>query len=230
MEKKKVFSSELAYILGLIALAIGTGFMERANFGMSMVVAPAYLIHLKLSQIVPWFSFGVAEYCFQAFLLILMALLLRRFRITYLFSFCTAVIYGTILDLMIGLVAMISFSGMIARVVYYLLGMVVCAVGVSLLFNTYISPEAYELFVKEISQKYNKKIEIVKSVYDCTSCLISVILSFVFFGFGHFESVKWGTIICALINGTLIGFCTRGFNSIFRFKDSFAFRRYFENQ
>ena len=45
--KKRIFYTELAYFLGLLILAVGTAFMERANFGVSMVVAPAYLLHLN---------------------------------------------------------------------------------------------------------------------------------------------------------------------------------------
>ncbi|HOO80024.1 MAG TPA: hypothetical protein PLQ04_06520, partial [Lachnospiraceae bacterium] len=65
--KKRTFYSEWAYVLGVLTLAIGTALMERADFGMSMVVAPAYLIHLKVSQYLPWYSFGISEYFFQAF-------------------------------------------------------------------------------------------------------------------------------------------------------------------
>ena len=36
--------------------------MTKANFGVSMVVAPAYLLHLKLSQYWNFITFGVAEY------------------------------------------------------------------------------------------------------------------------------------------------------------------------
>ena len=68
--KRKCYT-EAAYFLGLILLAVATAMMEKANFGMSMVVAPAYLIHLKLVKIWPFFSFGMAEYTLQAFLLVL---------------------------------------------------------------------------------------------------------------------------------------------------------------
>ena len=40
-----IFSNELAYAVGIIAVAFGVAFMEKANFGVSMVVAPAYLLH-----------------------------------------------------------------------------------------------------------------------------------------------------------------------------------------
>ena len=46
MNGKKVFYSELAYVFGMVILALGTAMMELADFGMSMVVAPAYLVHL----------------------------------------------------------------------------------------------------------------------------------------------------------------------------------------
>ncbi|MBQ9166537.1 MAG: hypothetical protein IJX71_06415, partial [Oscillospiraceae bacterium] len=98
MREKRVFYTELAYVMGLLALAFGTALMERADFGVSMVVAPAYLVHLKLSETLPFFTFGMAEYTFQALLLVVMVVVLRRFRVSYLFSFVTAVLYGLTLD------------------------------------------------------------------------------------------------------------------------------------
>ena len=80
MKRQSVFSAELAYVLGILTLALGTALMERADFGVSMVVAPAYLLHLKISQVYPFFTFGTAEYCLQAALLIVLCLVLRRFK------------------------------------------------------------------------------------------------------------------------------------------------------
>lgn len=68
--KKRGFSSEAAYVLGILTMALGTAMMASADFGMSMVVAPAYLTYLKLSQTLPFFTFGMAEYLLQALLLV----------------------------------------------------------------------------------------------------------------------------------------------------------------
>ncbi|MBQ3830921.1 MAG: hypothetical protein II813_08420, partial [Spirochaetales bacterium] len=206
---KKTFYTELAYVLGLIFVALGVAFMEKPDFGVSMVVAPAYILHLKISETYSFFTFGMAEYTLQAVLLIIMALVLRRFKLSYLFSFVTAVIYGFILDLCMLLVSYVPMENMALRITYYTLGMVLCAIGIALFFHTYIAPEVYELFVKEVSSKYGVEIHRFKTGYDICSCLIGVILSFIFFGFGVFRGVKWGTIICALINGTLIGLCSK---------------------
>lgn len=230
MKTKRVFFSEAAYVFGIIVLAVGTAFMERADFGMSMVVAPAYLLHLKISEYIPAFSFGMAEYCLQAVLLILLFLALRRFRPLYLFSFVTAVLYGVTLDASIMLVGRAPSAGMWGRAVCYVAGMLLCAAGISLLFHTYIYPEVYELIVKEISAGTGKNINVIKTCYDCLSCLVGIVLSFSFFGLWHFEGVKWGTILCALLNGFVISRFSRALEAVFEFRDAFDLRKYFESR
>ena len=224
---KRTFSTELAYIVGLVILALGVTFMERSDFGVSMVVAPAYLLYLKISQTCSFFTFGMAEYTLQAVLLVLMIPVVRRFKLSYLFSFVTAVLYGFILDLCMLGVSCMPWEGIPFRVACYTLGMVLCAIGISLLFHTYISPEVYELFVKEISSVFGKDINRTKTVYDIVSCTVAVVMSFCFFGLWVFEGVKWGTIVCALINGTLIGLCSKFLEARFEFRDSFKLRKYF---
>ena len=225
---KKTFFTEIAYVLGLIFVALGVAFMEKPDFGVSMVVAPAYILHLKISETYSFFTFGMAEYTLQAVLLIVMMIVVRRFKVSYLFSFVTAVIYGFILDLCMMLVSHIPMDSMALRITYYTLGMVLCAIGISLFFHTYIAPEVYELFVKELAFKFRKDIHKVKTVYDICSCLVGVLLSFLFFGFGVFKGVKAGTIVCALINGTLIGLCSKFLEQKFEFTDGLEkLRKYF---
>ena len=227
MESRKVCHSETAYVLGLVILALGTALMEKAALGMSMVVAPAYLLHLKISRVFPAFSFGMAEYAFQALLLLILTAALRKPKPSYLFSFVTAVVYGAILDLSIRAAGFVPCVGWPARISFYSAGLFLGAVGVALLFHTYIAPEAYELFVKEISRRGGWRIDRVKTAYDCASCLLGVALSFAFFGFGHFEGVKAGTLFCALVNGWLIGRVSRFLDAAFDFPDAFPWRHFF---
>ena len=225
--KKKTFSTELAYLVGNLTLAFGTALMAKADFGVSMVVAPAYILHLKVSQSLPIFSFGMAEYCLQGLLLIVLGLVMRRFKISYLFSFVTAVFYGLILDFFVWMIAPLPATVPV-RGVYYLLGLPVTAFGVSCMFHTYISPGAYELFVKEASGKFGISITRFKIGYDCASCLVAIILSFAFFGLWHFEGVSVGTIFCALVNGLIIGGFSRLLEKHFTFADRLPFRSFFE--
>ena len=230
MREKPVFYSELAYFIALALIAVGVAFMEAADWGLSMVVAPAYLLHLKLVQVWPWFSFGTAEYCFQALLLIVLILVLRRFRPSFLFSFATAVLYGFMLDGAMALVALIPEGGFVYHLLCYLAGLIICAAGVSLIFHTYISPEVYELFVKEVSRKFGVPIPRFKTGYDCTSCIVAIIMSFIFFGFGHFEGVKLGTVFCALVNGWTIGRFSKFYEKHWQFKDRLPYRSFFMDE
>ena len=227
MKTKKIFSSELAYLIGIIVLAFGSAFMEKADFGMSMVVAPAYLLHLKISEYLPFYSFGMSEYVLQVFVLIALALVMGKFKKGYLFSFVTAVFYGNVLDLSMKLLNHLPLYGLAGRFLYYFIGIGCCAVGISLLFHTYIAPEAYDLFVKEIAAKTEKDINKVKTIYDICSCTVGVIMSFLFYGFGHFVGVKAGTIFCALVNGWLISQCSKFFESRFEFQDKLPYRKFF---
>ena len=228
--KKKGFYTEVAYLIGIVGIALGVGFMERADFGLSMVVAPAYVLHRAVSVIpgFEFFTFGVAEYTLQAVLLVLLAAVVRKFRLSYLFSFVTAVVYGYVLDLILLLMPQISADNYFLRILFFILGEFFCSVGVSMMFHTYISPEVYELFVSEVSKTYHLKTHKVKTVYDCVSCVVGIVLSFVFFGFGSFVGIGWGTVICALINGAIIGGMSKLEDRLFEFKDGLPLRKYFE--
>lgn len=227
--KKHVFYTEIAYLFGVVTLALGTALMERGSFGLSMVVAPAYILHLKLSQYLPFFTFGMAEYLLQALLILVMMALLRKAKLSYLFSFVTTVIYGLVLDGIIALLALLPTGSLGVRLGMYAAGIVICSAGVSLMFHTYISPAAYEMFVKEVSAHFGLAVHKFKTAYDCVSCAIAILMSFAFFGLWHFEGIHIGTVVCALLNGTIIHRFSVFFEKHWTFEDGLPFRTYWEN-
>jgi uncharacterized membrane protein YczE len=221
MKKKPVFYTELCYLFGILILALGASLLVKADFGVSVVVSPAYLLHLKLSETWSFFSFGIAEYVVQGTLLLLVILLVRRFHWSYLFSFVTALFYGFVLDRVLSVFALLSFQHLSLRIVFFLLGLLLCAIGVSLVLHTYLSPEVYELLIREVSACYRWNLGKVKTVYDCISCLIAISLSFAFFGLFHFHGIGIGTVISALVNGTLISLVSRFLESHFELCPAF---------
>ena len=227
---KKKFSTELAYILGIVTLSFGVAFMEKADFGVSMVIAPAYVLYRAISPHLPFFTFGMAEYCFQGILLLVLMLLLKKIRLSFLFSFVTAVLYGLMVDLAMAAVRPLAMDTFVLRAVGFVVGLLLSALGVSLFFKTYIAPEVYELFVKEMSAKTGIPLPRFKTGYDITSCLLGIALSFLCFGFGKFVGVKLGTVICALVNGMTIGLFGRLHDKLFTFVDVLPFRKFFETR
>ena len=225
--KKILFFTEIAYIVGLLLLAAGTALMTYGGLGMSMVVAPAYLLHLYLSKFLPFFSFGVAEYVLQAIILLAMMLVLRKVKLAYFLAFAVAVYYGFTLDGMIYLTALLPDSAVI-KIIAYVLGACVSCGALAMLFCSYLPPAAYELFVKEIAQRFHQPIFKVKTAYDFISLAIAVILSLIFFG--SIKGVGIGTAVCALVFGSIIRLFQKLYEKIFRFEDRFPWRTYFEER
>lgn len=224
--KKTIFYTELSYFIGVAIVATGTALTAWGDLGISMVVAPAFVLHLKMSQVFPWFTFGVAQYVLQASLLILMVCLLRKMKFTYFLSFVTAVFNGLILDGVSALLALLPEKLLWQRLVAYICGDLAVCAGVAMVFHTYFSPEAYEMFVMELSRKLNIKIHTFKTVYDCASLVVAVVMSFLLLG--NLQGVGVGTVVCAFLNGTLISLFSRLFEKIWKFEDKFALRGKFQ--
>lgn len=222
MKGKRIFYCEWAYVFGVVVLAFGTAMMEWADFGVSMVVAPAYLLHLKLSQYLPFFSFGVAGYVFQAVLLVMLSLVMKKVKLGYLLSFVTAFIYGLVLDAAIAIISFFPYTGLPFQILFYVSGLVFCATGVALLMHTYFPPEAYDLVVREFAGKFPLSLGKIKTIYDLCSCLLAIALSLLFFG--GFVGVQWGTIVCTFVNGYLIGSISRFLKMRYTWKDALPLR------
>ncbi|MBQ8803680.1 MAG: hypothetical protein IJZ53_08615 [Tyzzerella sp.] len=226
--KKKVLYTEMAYVLGLILLAIGNSLMAKADFGISIVIAPAYLVYLKLSSIFSFFTFGMAEYILQTILLIMTMLVLRKFRISFLFAFVTAVVYGLILDVVMLGIDWIPHDTFAMRVLFFIVALFFNAAGVSMHFHTYLPPAAYEFFVKEVSGKLQIDINKFKRGFDFSFCVIGIVMSFCFFGLWHFEGIKLGTVICVLFNSFAIAKWSKFYEQNWEIRDKWGFRQRFE--
>ena len=203
--KKIRISSELAYFAAIVLLALAVSLLSAADFGVSMIVAPAYLLSLKTGV----FTFGQAEYLIQAGVFLLLCLVLRKFRPIYLCSFGTCLLYGLVLDLW----RKIPFfdpqqtpPGSMAlemRLLLFGAGFVLTSFSVALFFKTYLYPQVYDFFVKAVAERYGIRISLLKTIVDLSCLAISLGMTFAFFG--RIQGIGWGTLLMALFNGSLIG-------------------------
>ena len=92
---KAKLSNEIVYISGTVILSLATAMLSVADFGLSVIVSPAYLISLK----VPYLTFGQAEYIIQGILFLIFCVAMKKAKVLYLGAFLSGVIYGMILDL-----------------------------------------------------------------------------------------------------------------------------------
>ncbi len=197
--KKLTRTGELAYIFATVLTCLGVSLMTKADFGLSMIVAPAYI----LSQKVSFLTFGTAEYVVQALLLTSLFIVLRKFEWRFLLTFASAIIYGAVLDGIIFVTDAYAIPESLAiRCVYYVLGLIISDLGVSLYFNSYLPPCCYDMFVRELSRGMKWDFSKVKISYDVSSFVLSVLLSLVFFG--GIRGIGIGTVVCVFLNGLLI--------------------------
>lgn len=140
----------------------------------------------------------------------------------------TAVLFGFTLDGFMLLAALIPREYLAVRIISFALGMFFCSLGVSFMFHTYITPQVYELFVKEVSAQFHLNINKCKICFDISCAAVGLILSFSFFGFGSFVGVKIGTLICTFLNGPLIALFSKIMEQHFEFRDLLPIRRHFE--
>ena len=103
MENRKPFSRELAFVFAILFLQLGTSLSAKADLGISMIVAPAYVLHLKLHTYFSFATFGFLQYTVQALLLIALCILSRKVKLNWVLSFVTAFIGGNVLDLYVRL-------------------------------------------------------------------------------------------------------------------------------
>ena len=224
--KKIPIYTEVCYVLGILLPALSGAMMIKADFGLSMIVAPAYVLHCKLSQYHSFFTFGACSYLFEAALLLLMVLILRRFKLSYLFSFVTAVLVGLALDGCGLLLQNVPADTLLLRLLFFAGSIAVCSLGIAFIWHTYIPPEVYELFVKEVSHGLDLDIGKVKTVYDYSSLALSLLLSFLFFH--ALVGIGWGTVACTLLNGVSIAFISKWMDKHLVLKDALPFRRLFQ--
>lgn len=219
--KKIKASSEVAYLAAIALLSLAVAILSAADFGISMIVAPAYLLSLKTGAL----TFGQAEYVIQAGVFIVLCVVLRKFKFVYLFSFVTCLIYGLVLDLWRKIpcfnptVTEPGSMDLWLRIVMFVVGVILTSFSVALFFKTYIYPQVYDFFVKAVSGKYGIKLSVLKTIVDLTCLTASVIMTFVFFG--KIEGIGWGTLVMACLNGTIIGFFSKLLDKIFDFQPIF---------
>lgn len=220
--KKIKLNSEIMYVVSNVLMALSVAMLSSVDFGLSMIPAPAYILSQKIQVL----TFGQCEYIIQFLVFVLLCVLMKRFRFSYLCAFLTGVFYATVLDLFRMWIPLfnpdITVPGSYAlwlRIVLFIVGEIITGCAVALYFKVYIPPQVYDFFVRTISKHFNIDQTKFKRGFDFTCLAVSVVLTLSFFG--KFVGVKWGTFVIAIVNAYLIGFFVKLFDKYFEFVPAF---------
>lgn len=220
--KKITLHSELIYVISILILSFSVAMVSAADFGLSMIVSPAYILSQKLG----FLTFGQSEYVVQALLFIIFCILMKKVKLIYFSSFITCLIYGAVLDFWRAVIPMfnpeITAPGSMAmplRITFFALGTLITALAIAMCFRTYLYPQVYDFFVKGITEHFALDRTKFKIVFDMIFLAISCIMTIVFFK--KFVGIGIGTLITTLVNGFLIGMSGKFFDKFFEVKPLF---------
>ena len=224
--KKIRNASELLWLLGTIFVALGVALCSKANLGVSMIAAPAFVVQEAVAKLLPFLSVGATEYIIQAIMLVVLCIAVKRFNWRYLLAFAVAVLYGYTLDFFLWLLNGITLPFVWQRWVLLLVGDVATAFGVACYFRTYMPLQVYELFVAEIADCFGFSINKTKCVFDITLLVTPIVLALTLFGdvgtfawrtigYTSFHSIGLGTLVTTAINSPLIGLMGKGIDKFF---------------
>lgn len=224
--KKVSKSNELLWLFGIIFVALGVAICSKADLGVSMIAAPAFVISDAISSVFSFFTVGVTEYIFQGVILIILCVVVRRFHWKYLLAFAVAVIYGYTLNLFIWMLSGIEFNEVWLRWVMLIVGDIITAFGVACFFRTYMPLQVYELFVAEVADRFGFTIAKTKFWFDMTLLALSILLSVILFTdiktfdwstiyYSSFHSIGLGTLVTTAINSPLIALMGKVIDKIF---------------
>ncbi len=216
------FPAEICYLLSILLLSFAVAMVAAAGFGVSMIVAPAYILSLK----VPFLTFGQSEYIVQDLLFVVFCLLMGRVKLVYFSSFLTCLIYGAVLDFWRMVVPLLNPAvtepgsmAMPVRITLFVCGMLLTAFSVALFYRTYLYPQVYDFFVKGISARFSLNRTKCKIVFDVCSLAAALALSLLFFR--RFNGIGIGTLIMTAFNGLLIGAFGKAIDRLFVFEPLF---------
>lgn len=221
MKKKITVPNEIAYLFAIIILAFSVCLATVADFGVSMIVAPSYILSMKF----PVLTFGQWEYVTQGILFILFCLMMKRFHWTYLSSFVTCLIYGGVLDLW-RLIPLfnpdVTLPGSISlgiRILLFILSIFICGIAIAIFNRTYLYPQVVDMVPRGAAKRFNIKFVYVKYAFDLIYFLLALVLSLCFFH--GIKGIGWGTLVLVVVNSFVINCFMKLLDHFIEFKPIF---------
>ena len=198
-----IWKRYLIFTFGILVQSAGIALVVKSLLGTSPISSLPYVLSLAYP-----FTLGQTTFVVNmAFLVGQIILLRRRFDSIQLFQIPVTLVFAFFID-----VSMALFAGIVPEMYAYkmfllLLGATLVALGVSLQVIAHVLMLAGEAIVQAISQVFHFEFGWVKTVFDCTLVASAAIFSYI--ELGTIEGIREGTLISALITGSIARFFIR---------------------
>ena len=208
--EKKVLASELALAMGVLCNAIAVSLMIKSELGVSTISS----VPVVLNELFARVTIGSWNFLFQVVLVLIMALFTRKF-LGYVFSILLALLFGYLLDFF-----ELLFSGIATniplRIVFFFTGFFMLSLGISLMLNCRLPALPFDLFVREIAEHFGLSVKQMKTGFDVTCVVLSLVVSVLFLE--GIAGVGIGTVFAMLFTGTVTQHFVNRLNERFVFQ------------
>ena len=218
--KLKKCRSWIFWILGITVCALGVALTSKASFGTGVIQGPSYAIFIKLSESIGWVTFGMCSYAMEGVFLILMCIIIKKFRLKFILSFLTAFLFGLALDMWRLVIGTGLAENIIVRIAEMAVGIVCVSFAVACYFRTDLPLEVWELFVKEIADRFGWNPSKFKWAFDISMLVLGIIICLMLFGKIRLDIIGIGTIAAAAVSGPIIGLFGKLIDRMFPAKDN----------
>ena len=187
-------------IVGLGVMAFGVAFSVKANLGVSPISCIPYVYSLKLD----W-SLGELTIMMNTLFVLAQFLILRkRYTLLHLSQLAAVTVFGFCIDLALYAIDGLTVSGYVWQVMVCLLSCVLIALGVFLLVKAKLTYLPGDGLAVVVSETFKKEFGKLKVSLDSSMVVIGLVSSFFFLH--RLEGIREGTVIAALLVGSMVKF------------------------
>ena len=210
--KKQICGRYLLFLVGLFIASMGVAFSTKAGLGTSPVASVPYSVSLALGIL----SFGTWLNLMSVIQIVIQVLVLKG-KCNYIeiaIQTVLAFVYGYLTDFSCWLIRVIELKTYIGCFVFMLLGCIILAFGIWIQLKGNVAMLPGEAMNRAICKVTGKRYENIKIVFDILYITISAVICLVFLG--KLEGVREGSIIAAILVGTIIKLYNKAFNRVFK--------------
>ncbi len=211
MKEKLTLRRILAYLGGLMILALGIAGSVRSDLGSSPVSSVPYAFNLTTGL-----EFGTATFLYQALLVVGQLIILKReFSPWTLLQLISGFIFGYFNSFALWIFKLFPAPRMMVfRLCFTAIGFVVGGFGVWLYSTSDVLNMPSEGFVMALSKKIKRPFHQCKIIFDVSSVVLALAICLIFLR--KTGSVGIGTVIIAILLGTMVGIYERFFGKALR--------------
>ena len=196
-DKTELIKRYIFLLAGLFVNGLGVSFITKAGLGTSPITSIPYTLSLGFTPTV-----GMFTLVFNIFLIILQVILLRRnFQLQNLLQLPIIALFSFFIDLTMSLLGFMQPETYAMKVVSLIVGCLILGFGVFMEMVANVAMLPGEATVRAVSDVFSTDFGKTKIAFDSSMTVIAAILSFIMFR--HLDGVREGTIVAAILVGSI---------------------------